>query len=229
MVNEYPFEPENPFRPAADQTPRKSSGKKNKKTILFGVLGVLLVALVIGIIFMAKPSVEEPEKPDVNGLTVSAACEKVREAGWRVDEVKGSENWKEKSDCSDGERKVVRASYNTYDEKDFKVVLYFPNEPEETSEETSVEESTTENPPVEETSAEGGASGYEAIYDEYSARLEKECPNLTMEECAEISNEGVGKMAEYMYGASGTDGQYTTYDSWARKLMGVYIASAQYR
>lgn len=121
-------------------------------------------------------------------------------------------------------------SFSTYDEDDYTVTLYFPNEPleDEDDEEPSVEESPIDEAPVEEASAELGNSGYQAIYDEYSARLENECPTLSVDECAEIANEGVGKMAEYMYQASGTDGQYETYDSWARKLMGVYIGAAQY-
>ncbi|MFO6504212.1 hypothetical protein ACLB3A_01690 [Corynebacterium freneyi] len=207
--------------------------KENKKPVLFGGLGIILVALVIGLFVVADPFAKELERPDVNGLTVSAACEKVREAGWRVDEVRGSENYRETSDCSDTERKVSQVSFSTYDEDDYTVTLYFPNEPLEDDEEPSVEESPAEGPsddeaPVEEASAELGNSGYQEIYDEYSARLENECPTLSMDECAEIANEGVGKMAEYMYQASGTDGQYETYDSWARKLMGVYIGAAQY-
>ncbi|MDK8767131.1 hypothetical protein QP932_01250 [Corynebacterium freneyi] len=204
--------------------------KENKKPVLFGGLGIILVALVIGLFVVADPFAEELERPDVklerpdvNGLTVSAACEKVREAGWRVDVVRGSENHREKSDCSDTERKISKVSYETYDEDDYTVILYFANEPLEDDEESPVDEA-----PVEEASAELGNSGYQEIYDEYSARLENECPTLSMDECAEIANEGVGKMAEYMYQASGTDGQYETYDSWARKLMGVYIGAAQY-
>lgn len=68
---------------------------------------------------------------------------------------------------------------------------------------------------------------YEKIYDEYSARLKKECPTLSITECAEISNEGVTKMAEYMYSALGTDGQYATYEQWANKLMDVYLEEAK--
>ncbi|HHU45425.1 MAG TPA: hypothetical protein GXZ46_07355 [Actinomycetales bacterium] len=228
MSNEYPFEPASPFKPAEPQTPLKSFLKDNNRVVLFGGLGVILVALVIRLFLGSGSSTGEPERPDVNGLTISAACETVREAGWRVNEVEGSENSREKSDCSDTERRVVRAWYVTFEKEDYRVTLRFANEPLEEPEETPVEESTAEEAPVEDAPAEEGTSGYEAIYDEYSARLENECPTLTLDECAEISNEGIGKMAEYMYGASGTDGQYETYDHWARKLMGVYIASAQY-
>lgn len=233
MSDQKPFEPMSPFEPPANRNSQKSFLKENKKPVLFGGLSIILVALVIGLFSVADPFAEELERPDVNGLTVSAACEKVRESGWRVDEVLGSENYREKSDCSDTERKISSVRYTTHVEDDYTVTLYFPNEPLEDDEEPSVEESPAEGPPVneapvEEASAELGNSGYQAIYDEYSARLENECPTLSMDECAEISNEGVGKMADYMYQASGTDGQYETYDSWARKLMGVYIASAQY-
>ena len=40
---------------------------------------------------------------------------------------------------------------------------------------------------------------------------------------ANILNEGVTKMAQYMYSASGTDGQYATYQSWVDKLFTVYM------
>ena len=183
-------------------------------------------------------AVEELDEVDVNGLTVSAACEKVRAAGWRVDEVKGSGNYREKSDCSDSERNVVKSWFSAES-----VTLYFANErdePETAVEETPAEEETPvdeisveeaapieEETPVEEISTGGSTRGYQAIYDEYSARLQNECPTLSITECAELSNEGVSKMAEYMYKASGTDGQYATYETWAGKLMDVYMASAQ--
>lgn len=69
--------------------------------------------------------------------------------------------------------------------------------------------------------------GYERIYKEYSDRLQKECPVLSLTECAEIANEGISKMAEYMYKASGTDGQYATYEKWASKLTNVYTNEAR--
>ena len=59
-------------------------------------------------------TVEELDEVDVNGLTVSAACEKVRAAGWIVSKVAGDGDSSEMSDCTDSERKVVRA-YWTYD------------------------------------------------------------------------------------------------------------------
>ncbi len=92
-----------------------------------------------------------------------------------------------------------------------------------------VESTTPETEEVEEEAAQPEASqeGYQAIYDEYSARLTAECPSLSTTECAEISTEGVSKMAEYMYKAKGTDGQMATYEEWASKLMDVYMASAQ--
>lgn len=169
-------------------------------------------------------TVEELDKVDVNGLTVSAACEKVRAAGWRVDEVKGSEDSSEKSDCTDSERRVVKSHYLSD-----RVTLVFANEPDDsgaTVEETPAEEETpVEEPPIEEAPAVESTSGYQAIYDEYSARIQSECPVLSMTECAELSNEGVSEMAEYMYRARGTDGQYATYQTWAGKLYDVYMAS----
>lgn len=68
--------------------------------------------------------------------------------------------------------------------------------------------------------------GYEDIYNEYSERLRNECPNLALTECAELANEGVGKMASYMWSAKGTDGQYNTYQEWATKLYNVYLEAA---
>lgn len=68
---------------------------------------------------------------------------------------------------------------------------------------------------------------YESIYNEYSSRLKKECPKLSMTECAELANEGTEKMAEYMYSAKGTDGQYATYEKWAGKLYDIYLKEAK--
>lgn len=200
-------------------------------------VGASALALAAALVSCSSGEVAaELDKPDVNGLTVSAACEKVREAGWRVEEVRGTENYKEKSDCSDGERKVVKASYSDWDD-DYTVTLYFANEkepepaagepPAEAEEEAPVEEAPVEEAAVEEAPNVESNSGYQAIYDEYSARLRNECPMLSIGECAELSNEGVSKMAEYMYRANGTDGQFATYQTWAGKLMDVYLASVQ--
>lgn len=71
------------------------------------------------------------------------------------------------------------------------------------------------------------SSGYQSIFDTYSARLQNECPNLSISGCAELVNEGVEKMAEYMWKASGTDGQYETYSNWASKLYDVYMDSVK--
>ena len=64
---------------------------------------------------------------------------------------------------------------------------------------------------------------YQQIYDEYSQKLRVAGPTSSINEMAEIVNEGVMKMAEYMYSASGTDGQYQTYQEWSGKLYDVYL------
>ena len=97
--------------------------------------------------------------------------------------------------------------------------------PQETPAEPSTPEPTPSQSPS--SSSASSSSGYEAIYNEYAARLRSECPNLSMMECAELSNEGVEKMAEYMWRASGKDGQYETYSDWASKLYDVYMAEAR--
>ena len=200
------------------------------KKIATGISALALIAALA-----SCSSEEELQEVDVNGLTISAACEKVREAGWRVEQVRGTENYKEKSDCTDNERKVAN-SYFYGDE----TTLEFANAPEEaSSEEPAIEEETPieepaieEEPPIEEPSAEGASvgstRGYQAIYGEYSARLQNECPNLSMTECAELSNEGVTEMARYMYTAKGKDGQYGTYEEWSQKLYDVYMSSVQF-
>lgn len=193
-------------------------------------------ALALAAVLCSCSAEEELSKVDVNGLTISAACEKVREAGWRVEQVRGTENYKEKSDCTDNERKVAN-SYFHGDE----TTLEFANAPEEaSSEEPAIEEETPieepaieeetpiEEPIVEEDSSVGSTRSYQAIYDEYSARLQNECPNLSMTECAELSNEGVTEMARYMYTAKGKDGQYGTYEEWSQKLYDVYMSSVQF-
>src|SRR5690625_4853620 len=200
------------------------------KKIATGISALALIAALA-----SCSSEEELQEVDVNGLTISAACEKVREAGWRVEQVRGTENYKEKSDCTDNERKVAN-SYFYGDE----TTLEFANAPEEASseepaieEETPIAESPVEEAPaaepiVEEDSSVGSTRSYQAIYDEYSARLQNECPNLSMTECAELSNEGVTEMARYMYTAKGKDGQYDTYEEWSQKLYDVYMSSVQF-
>ena len=198
------------------------------KKIATGISALALIAA------LASCSTEEKlQEVDVNGLTISAACEKVREAGWRVDEVRGTENYQESSDCTDSERKVAKSWFSSDT-----VTLYFANDPVTPSEEAPIEESSIEESPVEEApaaepiveedSSVGSTRSYQAIYDEYSARLQNECPNLSMTECAELSNEGVTEMARYMYTAKGKDGQYDTYEEWSQKLYDVYMSSVQF-
>jgi len=64
---------------------------------------------------------------------------------------------------------------------------------------------------------------YQQIYNEYSQKLISAGPTSSINEMANICNEGVTKMAQYMYSAKGTDGQYATYENWASKLYDVYI------
>ena len=198
------------------------------KKIATGISALALIAALA-----SCSSEEKLQEVDVNGLTISAACEKVREAGWRVDEVRGTENYQESSDCTDSERKVAKSWFSSDT-----VTLYFANAPVTPSEEAPIEESSIEEPPVEEApaaepiveedSSVGSTRSYQAIYDEYSARLQNECPNLSMTECAELSNEGVTEMARYMYTAKGKDGQYGTYEEWSQKLYDVYMSSVQF-
>ena len=70
-------------------------------------------------------------------------------------------------------------------------------------------------------------SGYQQIYDEYSRKIRNAAPNSSINRLAEITNEGVSKMAQYMLSASGTDGQYATYESWANRLTDVYMREAR--
>ena len=64
---------------------------------------------------------------------------------------------------------------------------------------------------------------YQQIYNEYSQKLKVAGPTSSITEMANILNEGVTKMAKYMYSASGTDGQYATYQSCVDKLFAVYM------
>ena len=98
--------------------------------------------------------------------------------------------------------------------------------PSETEAET---EAHTEVSSVRETTSvqPKGGSNYETIYNEYAQKIRDAAPTSSVSELAEITNEGVGKMAEYMYSAKGTDGQYATYEEWAGKLMDVYLSEAR--
>lgn len=81
--------------------------------------------------------------------------------------------------------------------------------------------------PSTEPSSTQGNSKYETIYNEYAQKIRDAAPSSSISELAEIANEGVTKMAEYMWTAKGTDGQYSTYEEWAGKLMDVYMSEAQ--
>lgn len=72
-----------------------------------------------------------------------------------------------------------------------------------------------------------GSSTYETIYNEYAQKIRDAAPTSSISELAEIANEGVSKMAEYMWSAKGVDGQYATYEEWAGKLMDVYMSEAR--
>lgn len=65
--------------------------------------------------------------------------------------------------------------------------------------------------------------GYQKIYNEYSQKLVNAGPTSSITEMANILAEGTTKMAQYMYSAKGTDGQYATYQSWVDKLYNVYM------
>ena len=95
---------------------------------------------------------------------------------------------------------------------------------ENEQEQQQTEESTESNDNTEDYQSDTTlVYGYEKIYNDYSSRLRNECPALSVTECAEILTEGTEKMAEYMYSASGTDGQYSTYETWSGKLFDIYM------
>ena len=115
---------------------------------------VLIAAIITGVILAViafLPSIKQAGKPkveqvytslteiDVNGMTISEACEKVRAAGWAVRGVEGNNDPSEKSDCSDTNRTVIAAYWskekylldgneNSYYET---VAFQFQNEAEE--------------------------------------------------------------------------------------------------
>lgn len=90
-------------------------------------------------------------------------------------------------------------------------------------------ESKSEKSSTDKTKAHStqGVSKYETIYNEYAQKIRDAAPTSSISELAEIVNEGVGKMAEYMWTAKGTDGQYATYEEWSGKLMDVYMSEAR--
>lgn len=71
------------------------------------------------------------------------------------------------------------------------------------------------------------SSTYQSIYNEYAQKLRQAGPTSSINEMAEILNDGIGKMASYMWRAKGTDGQYATYEKWAGKLMDVYLENCR--
>ena len=107
----------------------------------------LVMNVILGIIQLTQPAEQQQieqklEEVDVNGMTISTACQAVRDKNWSVLEVVDQNSSTNKSDCSDIQHKVV--SYHYYNKgsssNSGKVVLYFIGE--------------TQN----ESSASGGAS-----------------------------------------------------------------------
>ena len=93
--------------------------------------------------------------------------------------------------------------------------------------ETTKSKTTESNTSKKGTTSAKGVSKYETIYNEYSKKIKDAAPTSSVSELAEITNEGVGKMADCMLTAKGTDGQYSTYEKWAGKLMDVYTNEAR--
>lgn len=208
--------------------------------VLIGVIAaVVLVGIMIwGASSSKKSDIQLLETVDVNGMVISEACEVLRAEGWRVDKVHGDRNLSETSDCSDETRRVTGAYFRNLDEKIYDpgtVVLEFANDPkpeDPADEEVEVEaEPELEEDEVKEESdtapKTASSVGYQAIYDEYAARLRSECPSLSITECAELANTGVLEMAEYMWTAKGEDGQYETYELWAGMLYDIYLEEAR--
>lgn len=104
-----------------------------------------------------------------------------------------------------------------------------PSEPATTEPSTEPDDSKAEesSAPSTETPSTQEISKYETIYNEYAQKIRDAAPSSSISELAEIANEGVGKMAEYMWTAKGTDGQYSTYEEWANKLLDVYMSEAR--
>lgn len=123
---------------------------------------------------------------------------------------------------AESERLATRSSMVTTTDSGDDYIDRFATE----SEESSMEEAPEEAPAPAEAVDESQGGGYEEIYNEYAARIRAECPNLSISECAELTNDGVGKMAEYMWTAKGKDGQMATYEEWAGKLYDVYMEEA---
>ncbi len=71
------------------------------------------------------------------------------------------------------------------------------------------------------------SKNYQTIYNEYAKKIKDAAPTSSINELAEIANEGVSEMAEYMLTAKGTDGQYATYEEWSGKLLDVYLDEAR--
>lgn len=83
----------------------------------------------------------------------------------------------------------------------------------------STESNTTET-------AQSGST-YETIYNEYAQKIKDAAPTSGITEMANLANEGVSEMAEYMLHATGTDGQYAAYEEWAGKLYDVYMSEVR--
>lgn len=121
---------------------------------------------------------------------------------------------------------------------------------ESTEFEQSSDESDSEETPEEDLAKNQDADEkYQSILDEYTIKIQEATPGLIEEykaeskdntsgltglaeianskvaKLAEINNEGIGKMAEVMLKQG--SGSYSEYESWAGKLMDVYMEESQ--
>lgn len=172
--------------------------KKSKKPIyknwwfwLLTGLGVVILAVIIVLAIPKgdkndnKTEVEqvytELKEVDVNGMTISEACEKVREAGWTVSEVAGNNDYTEKSDCSDTERKVVTVYYNKEkyyhdgsEKSNYETVSFrFQNEKKSTESSSSSSSTTSSNSNTSSSTTSSSSSSWKSILSEYEAWVDK--------------------------------------------------------
>lgn len=150
-----------------------------------------------------------------------------------VDPTKEGYEFKYWSTKKDSNKESDKYSFDSYVNLDKTLYSIFTEKKQVPSSTDQITNNENNNQPVEtpketpSTNNTPQVSRYESIYNEYSNRLRSECPNLSITECATIANEGVEKMASYMWSAKGTEGQYATYESWASKLYDVYLESAR--
>lgn len=135
------------------------------------IVAGLVISVIAGVVQATSSQGNDQEKTsleevDVNGMTISAACDAVREKKWIVLEVVDENDSTNKSTCSDTQHRVSSSRYYnlTSSVNAGKVVLYFTGDSQSSSAASKAQSAETDEIDY---SFRNTMKEYEAFVDEY--------------------------------------------------------------